>query len=197
MLAPLPPNAASYLAAVSAACVYIGPGPTIGADVRLPRQAVWAAWCKDVRAAQKVATPDLLVRVADDGVRVGRSVEQLAAAIEQRAKQLHVTLTAHSVAVERALKLAMRVDQTLATLQQRGDMAAFNRAYRQHRLQAQARGEKFIGYPAAAATLRAVVIRCLANTDRETLNASALHFALQAELPWYRVGPPEEHITRV
>jgi hypothetical protein len=138
--------------------------------------------------ARKIATPDLLIRVGDDGIRVGRTVEQLATAIEERAKRLHVVLTPHSLAVERALKLAMKVDATLAELQRRGDMRAFNQIYRKRRLEAQARNEKFMLYSTATAKLRATVIRCLANShsQRETLHPSVLHFALQAELPWYR-----------
>ena len=186
-LEPLTPAAASYLSAIGAACVCITSGPLISAAVKPPRGALWAAWCRSF--AKKVATPDLLVRVRDDGVRVGRTVEQLASAIEQRAKQLHLVLTPHTVAVERALKLAMKVDATLATLQKRGDLALFNQRYRRARIEAAARGEKFLAYNAAQATLRAVVVRCLVNSRLEGLNAAQLHFALQSELPWYRFEP--------
>jgi phage terminase large subunit-like protein len=141
-LASPPPAAASYLRAINAACIHITPGPLIGATAGLPRQAIWAAWCKDLESARKVATPDLLVRTCDDGIRVGRTVEQLVAAIEQRAKQLRIVLTPHNVAVERALKLAMAVDGTLATLQARGDLKAFNRSYRRYRIEATARAKK-------------------------------------------------------
>jgi hypothetical protein len=186
-LASPPPAAASYLRAINAACIHITPGPLVGATAGLPRQAIWAAWCKDLDTARKVATPDLLVRTCDDGIRVGRTVEQLAVAIEQKAKALRIALTPHADAVERALKLAMAVDGTLATLQARGDFKAFNKSYRQYRIETTMRGEKAMPYALAQARLRAVVVRALANTGRQTLTAPELHFALRAELPWYRL----------
>jgi hypothetical protein len=186
-LASPPPAAASYLRAINAACIHITPGPLIGATAGLPRQAIWAAWCKDLDTARKVATPEPLVRTCDDGVRVGRTVEQLAAAIEQKAKALRIALTPHAVAVERALRLAIAVDGTLATLQARGDFKAFNKSYRRYRIEATMRGEKPMPYRAAEARLRAVVVRALANSQQETLSAAHLHFALRIELPWYRL----------
>ena len=59
--------------------------------------------------------------------------------------------------------------------------------YRRHRIEANARAKGSCPYPAAAARLRTVVVRALANSQHEALSAKQLHFALQAELPRYRL----------
>jgi hypothetical protein len=51
-----------------------------------------------------------------------------------------VSITEHSHAVQRAQELTQRLDGRIESAQRNGDLAFFNREFRQRRLQAQAEG---------------------------------------------------------
>lgn len=186
----LPSKAAShYLDAIGAAAIYIAL-PRIGAASvrglrRLPRDVgdiQWMVWVRDLASARSVADPDLIWKQRDDGVKQCRPLLELVTLIEQRARDLNVPLTPHERATERAMVLAERVEAIMDSFRREGQMRAFNRCYKAHRLSANGHARP---YHTVITDLRAVVIRTLAETPREKLSSDVLTRNIRQRFPWY------------
>src|SRR5258708_11456729 len=75
-------------------------------------------------------------------------------ALTKAATDHRATLTPHNVAISRADKASRRIEQYMASLRGTGVLKEFNRAYKQHRTAATARGQGFMTYKVAEARLR-------------------------------------------
>jgi hypothetical protein len=102
--------------------------------------------------------------------------------IEQRARDLNVPLTSHDRAAERAQVLAQHVDAILESFRRDGQLKAFNRCYKAHRV---AMNGHAPSYAIVVSDLRAEVIRVLVEHPRE-LSAAVLTQRLRHRFPWYQ-----------
>jgi hypothetical protein len=81
----------------------------------------------------------------------------------QAAADHRQTLTPNDVANTRARDAAGRIDAYLKAMTANDPLREFNRAYKQHRMAATARGEGFMSYATATARLRRALIPLLVN----------------------------------
>jgi hypothetical protein len=95
----------------------------------------------------------------------GRSPDAATAAraLAQAAADHRQTLTPHEVAITRARDASRKIEQYMQSLRGTGALKEFNRAYKQHRMAATARGEGFMSYATATARLRRALIPLLVN----------------------------------
>ncbi len=125
-----------------------------------PPLLVWAAWCFDLRTARQIAN---LVVASDlrlarrDGPRFAVTVGEATAAITAAAGRLHFRLSDHAAVLARAKAAGAALEDKLSAAQDSGELMAFNAEYARRRREAQARGEKFMGYAEARQRLTAVL----------------------------------------
>ena len=79
--------------------------------------------------------------------------------IPAAAGALGVALTDHATVLARAKAALAKIDAGMAWAQRTGVLHEFNREYRRRRLEAQGRGERFMGYAQAKARLRRAITR--------------------------------------
>ncbi len=113
-------------------------------------------WCRRVLDAQRIAAavPDNAATPAGEAV--------LAAA-----RRLRVTLYSDAEIADAAAAVIARVDEEIAQLQRRGDLKSVNKAYREHRLAAAARGEKVARYQDWMRQYKQNLVRQCAETLRQ------------------------------
>jgi hypothetical protein len=114
-----------------------------------------------------------------------RTVEQIAAAIEQQAQELGVVMTPHEKAIARAERLAARVDNAFAGLKANGTFVKFNRDYKNYRISLAAHGKSAKPYFAVIEQLRRLVIKNLA-TNPQGLSPAVLAEQIRREFAWYK-----------
>jgi hypothetical protein len=98
--------------------------------------------------------------------------ETMLAALHQAAADLHVTLTPHATAMERATEQAARLNRFVDGLRRTGALKEFTKAYRRHRLAAGLRGEGFMSYANAELRLRRALIPLLTNGGQPAVGGS-------------------------
>ena len=114
-----------------------------------PAGAVVAWWMEDPHEAGKLAL------LAANAVRPADTIVALAA-------KRGVSLTEHAVVVERAKAAMSRISDRLSRVQARGDLKFFNAEFKRRRIEAQARGDKFITYGEARARLQREITKVAA-----------------------------------
>jgi hypothetical protein len=142
-IAPLPRAVTDYIAAfdLAAMCRY--------ADGRLgvtrnPAGASAAWWCEAVKAGPVI-----------------RAARRHSGDIPAAARELGVPVTDHARVLARAKHAVAKIEAGMAWAQRTGVLHEFNQEYRRRRLEAQRRGERFMGY--AMARLRRALTKVAAN----------------------------------
>lgn len=121
---------------------------------KIDPHAVSIQWVLETQARAIVKQARRDAGASPDAATAGRALAQAAA--DQRA-----TLTPHDVAISRAGEAARTIEQYMQSLRGTGTLKEFNRAYKQHRMAATARGERFMTYKIAEARLRRALIPLL------------------------------------
>jgi len=102
------------------------------------------------------------------GVRPSRhgpcsgSLEKATATFPAAARALGVALTDHATVLTRAKAAVARIEAGMAWAQRTGVLHQLNQEYRRRRLEAQRRGERFMGYAQAKARLRRAIAKVAA-----------------------------------
>ena len=78
------------------------------------------------------------------------------------ARALGITLTDHATVLVRARAAVVKIEAGMAWAQMTGVLHEFNQEYRRRRLEAQRRGERFMGYAQATARLRRTIAKVAA-----------------------------------
>ena len=195
---PLDIGTKTYLSAIGASAIYVsiddGSPVSVGAARDLDKALThlqtiisptvafgWVAWSSRYDVLVEIAQePDLLHFDSGEAIPLA----QLVGLIELKAQQRGVTLTPHSRAPERAQVYAKFLDDTLDAMQDSGEFAAFNAAYKAHRQEARARGESVQPYWAVMTDLRGVVIRALVTNRKMRLQPSAILEEIRKHFPW-------------
>jgi hypothetical protein len=125
--APLPRAVMDYIAAFDLAAVCQYRDGRLGVILN-PAGAVAAWWCEAVKARP-------VIREA------GRHSGDIPAA----ARALGVALTDHATVLARAKHAVAKIEAGMAWAQRTGVLHEFNQEYRRRRLEAQRRGERFMG----------------------------------------------------
>src|SRR6516165_7552415 len=76
---------------------------------------------------------------------------------------LGIALTDHATVLARAKHAVAKIEAGMAWAQRTGALHEFNREYKRRRLEAQRRGERFMGYAQATARLRHAITKVAAN----------------------------------
>jgi hypothetical protein len=136
IIAPLPRAVADYIAAfdLAAACRYRD--GRLGVT-RNPKGAEAAWWCEAGKAGPVI-----------------RAARRHSGDITAAARALGVALTEHATVLARAKHAVAKIEAGMAWAQRSGVLHEFNQEYRRRRLEAQRRGERFMGYGQATALLR-------------------------------------------
>ena len=79
--------------------------------------------------------------------------------IPAAAPALGIALTDHATVLARATAAVARIEAGMALAQRSGVLHEFNQEYRRRQLEAQGRGERFMGYAQAMARLRRAMIK--------------------------------------
>jgi hypothetical protein len=124
-----------------------GGEPDIGAELtaircRWPRMfgppllaAVW--WCNAPDTARVITAVLGDLRSIHTGNRsLGCNATTVTATVGRATRNLNVALTVHDAALDRAKGATWRIQQVVDAAASSGDLAFFDRAYRQHRLSA-------------------------------------------------------------
>jgi hypothetical protein len=145
------------------------------------------AWSQPYEALVAIAkTPDLMLRVRYDGIKVPRSVAEIVQVIAETAERSAIVLTPHKTAIERATELAVSVEQVFAELRASGQMASFNAAYKNYRKSSEANGEKIMPFWKAQEGLRRVTISALAASPERAISQQKLGELISQQFPWFR-----------
>jgi hypothetical protein len=124
-----------------------------------PRWA-WAAWAIDIGSAQDVLTLSVgndLRHATRTGSRLNIGLVEAIAAVESAATRLGVQLASHSEVIARAGARVGTLDDALTYAKLDGELADFNKMYRQKREQARAAGRSFPSYQVARSRLIAAI----------------------------------------
>jgi hypothetical protein len=201
-VADLDDDVIRYLAAVEAIAIYIATVDAVPVRVGFahdPRKTLaflnrrwpavtipWLAWFDDSKDEASSFINEISNNARDMVTRHGttRPLADVVAHVESLAGFEGVTLTPHSRAIARARAASERLDQALATLKASGELAAFNRAYRRHRQDLNAKGESAMPFWAAQQGLRRLIIRHLANHD--SFFVSWILSEIRKQFPWFR-----------
>jgi hypothetical protein len=119
-----------------------------------------ARWAGSIASAAKVLDMILecdLRRARKVGNAFHIPVTEALAAVDSAARRLDIRLTAYGAAIERARQAVGQLDQAIETVQDAGDLKAFNQEYAWRRRLAAAAGESFLTYGQARARLRAIL----------------------------------------
>ncbi|MGY3278153.1 hypothetical protein [Bradyrhizobium sp. S3.7.6] len=123
-----------------------------------PSLQIVAAWWVETRA-----DADLLARrLKRKAPSVDGSVFTVQAEIEAEAARAGLKLTSHATVMRRVSEAARRVEAALGAANARGELAWFNRSYREYR----ARGGRRMSYSAARSCLRRAMVRRLTLVER-------------------------------
>jgi hypothetical protein len=164
---PDPRAALKYLEASGAVAISIRESEA-GAAIRfgkIPTEAAMVYWFPEAKAR---ATVKRARKLAGDGA----DVETVAVALRRAAADLGAVLTSHSIALERATLMAVRLDEFMEVLRIFGRMLEFTKSFRQCRLAAKARGQGFMSYKAAEIRFRRALIPLLQNGGRPDVGQS-------------------------
>jgi hypothetical protein len=199
--------AKTYLSAIGAVAIFIcvdkGKPVNIGVARDLdkalrhlrkiisPTAAIdWAAWGMNYAKLAEIAQlRDLLYDYQLDGPAKLVPLDEIAVRITMMATAKGCVLTPHSRALERAETYAGYLDKALEGMQRNGTFAAFNQAYKEHRLELVKRNEPVQPYWAVMAELRAVIIRSLVNDPRNRLVPSSMLVEIRQAFPWFTKPP--------
>lgn len=186
-------NAAkTYLSAIGASAIYVsvdqgkpvsvGVARDLDKALRNLRKAIsptlsfgWVAWSPRYQVLVDIAQAPFVALTLDETVTV----------IETLAKARGIALTPHKRALERARVYARFLDDTLAVLQEAGEFAAFNRAYKAHRQERLRRRESVKPYWAVMSELRGVVIRALVTNKKTRMLPSSALAEIRKHFPWF------------
>jgi hypothetical protein len=143
-IAPLPRAVIDYIAAfnLAAVCRY-GDGRL--RTTRDPEDAEAAWWCEALKARPLI-----------------RAARRRGGDIPAGARALGVALTDHATVLARANGAVAKIKAGMAWAQRTGVLHEFNQEYRRRRLEAQRRGEPFMGYGQATARLRRAITKVAA-----------------------------------
>jgi hypothetical protein len=127
---------------------------------RAPLRLAGARWAGSIASATKIR--DMLLacdlrRARKEGNSFYILVTEALAAVDSAALRLDIRLTAYGAAIERARAAVGQLDQAIATVQDAGDLQAFNQEYARRRRIAVSVGEPFLSYGQARARLRAIL----------------------------------------
>lgn len=207
-------NVKCYLSAVGAAAIYVSIFDQIPRSVGaardldrvlpglrtlmgIPVEFGWVAWGPSYNALVAIAqTPDVMVRQRADGVKVSKNLNEVVQCVLDRAACSEIVLTPHRTVVQRANALAGYVEQIFAEMRARGQMAAFNAAYKSYRRSAQSRGETVLPYWKAEERLRRVTIRALASNAKPSIAYGALAELFAQEFPWFNANALDSYRER-
>jgi hypothetical protein len=139
--------ALNYLVSSGAAAICILNDGTLKAG-KVDPCAAMIFW---LPAEHAIAVSRLARREAGESTDVATVLAALQQAVDER----NVTLTEHSIAVERAKDAAARIESFMDSLKGTGRLKAFNTTYKTARAAAAARGEGFMSYTVALGRLRA------------------------------------------
>jgi hypothetical protein len=202
MITDLDDDVVRYLSAVEAIAIYIA--TVDGVPVRVgfahdPRKTKaflirrwpsltisWLAWFDDSKDEASSFINDISGNISDILIEHGtaRPLAGVVAHIESLARAEGLTLTPHGRAIERAHAASERLSQALAALKARGELAAFNAAYRVYRQERNANGESAMPFWAAEQGLQRLIIRHLVSHDNFLV--SAMLPAIRQAFPWFR-----------
>jgi hypothetical protein len=104
-----------------------------------------------------------IVRRARKNAGPAPNLTSASTALHEAAADQRATLTPHDVAMSRAGDAATKLDRYLESLRGTGTLKEFNRAFKEHRMAAMARGQGFMTYKVAQARLRRALVPLLAN----------------------------------
>ena len=123
---------------------------------KIDPRAVSVQWLPEANA-------QAIVRQARRDAGTAPEAATAARALAQAAADHRTTLTPHEVAITRAGEASRKIEQYMQSLRGTGTLKESNRAYKQHRMAATARGEGFMSYSTATARLRRALIPLLVN----------------------------------
>jgi hypothetical protein len=125
--------------------------------------------------------PELWVRRFAGRYRRGKPLRHCSD-IPSAARAPGVGLTDHATVLARAQAAVVKIEAGMAWAQRTGVLHEFNQEYRLRRLEAQRRGEGFMGYAQAKARLRRAITKVAANRLRPGGDRSGgLRPAIRAE----------------
>lgn len=188
----------AYLEDIGIAAVYIASGGgfgnacAVGATRDLERswmalRDVWqgpditgAWWVKSREIAEQIVGA-VAKRLPNDGQGLlDADVIRAQAEIGRAAQTMGVTLTEHAIVVKRAGVASLRIRDALKEANQSGELAWFNQAYRDYRLQRQ--GGRAINYAAARARLCHAMARRLVLVEKVDFGPEMIAEVFGAEL---------------
>jgi hypothetical protein len=199
--------AKTYLSAIGAVAIFVcvdkGKPVNIGVardldkalrhlrKIIAPSAAIaWAAWGMNYPKLAEIAQlRDLLYDYQVDGPAKLVPVEEIAVRITMMATAKGCVLTPHARALERAETYAGYLDKALEGMQRNGTFAAFNQAYKEHRLALLKVKQPVQPYWAVMAELRAVIIRSLVVDPRNRLVPSSMLVEIRQAFPWFTKPP--------
>jgi hypothetical protein len=137
---PLSPAVRDYLHAFELTAIAV----SAEGHIRMMRDPVGASaeWCEAGKAGAML-----------------RAARQRGGDISAAACSLGVALTDHATALARAKFAVARIEAGIAWAQRSGVLHEFNQEFRRRRLEAQGRGEQFMGYAQATARLRRAIAK--------------------------------------
>lgn len=179
-----------YLIVFGVAAIYVGTIPrgepcVVGASRDLDKtydamQERWpwseiscAFWVKDRDTAEAIANEVNGVLPHDLDGRLAVRAERARRMIEVVADEWKITLTNHYAAMARVQSAVRRVEETIGEANARGDLAWFNSAYRDWRVEAKKVG-RVMSYTEALARLRREVTKRLITLDILDIGADLL-----------------------
>ena len=167
MIAVPSPSVRAYLRAANVAAVVILPDQTVAAvrDVGRLQQPAAEAWWTTAAGALAI------VRACRDN----ETTDVLAVA-----GALHIPITPHAVAVERAQYAVERIDAALAAAKQRGALSFLNSQYRDARRAARAEGRRFPRYAQVLERFKRALYKTAATGGESVDDRSLIQQALGA-----------------
>jgi hypothetical protein len=154
-----------YIAAFDLAAVCRYPdGRTAVARNPAGAQAAW--WCETAKARPVI-----------------REARRHSGDIPAAARALGVALADHARVLARPKAAVAKIEACMAWAQRTGVLHEFNQEYRRQRLEAQGRGEQFMGYAQATARLRRAITK-VAATGTAPVAIVREVFGDGARLPW-------------
>jgi hypothetical protein len=130
--------------------------PVISRDV--PSGRIWwisATAAKPiVRLARKLAGP-------------APNLTSAATALHEAASDLGATLTPHATAIERAGNAATKLNAYFESMRRSGQLAQFNKQYKQRRTEATANGRGFMSWSTAMTRLKRALVPLLMNGGKQ------------------------------
>jgi hypothetical protein len=144
--------------------VYRAAGDEEARDADATEQARW--WCKSTHAVWLVAAVEAAEKRRQNADDAAGDAADLAHAVAVSAKRLGIALISDEDMAAEANAVIARLEQEIAAQSRNGALKAVNRAYRDYRLQATARGEKVLPYAQWMARYKAKLVREIAQNLR-------------------------------